>query len=106
MAPERGAVIAPEGRPRQMTWIAVLFGLLMVLDAATTFIALTFFGAVELNPLGPVVSVLGKAVAIVVMLGLLRLANPAWRVRVAAPFALALLLPVMWNVSQLTGVLR
>ena len=62
-----------------MTWIAVLFGLLMALDATTTFIALTFFGAVELNPLGPVVSVLGKAVAIVVMLGLLRLANPAWR---------------------------
>ncbi len=106
MTPEARAAVAPAGQPRQMTWIAVLFGLLMALDATTTFVALTFFGAVELNPLGPVVSVLGKAVAIVVMLGLLRLANPAWRMRVAAPFALALLFPVMWNVSQLTGVFR
>ena len=106
MTPHGDASVTPAARPRQMTWIAVLFGLLLVLDAATTFVALTFFGAVEVNPLGPVVSVLGKAVAIVVMLGLLRLAKPAWRVRVAAPGALALLLPVMWNVSQLTGVLR
>lgn len=106
MTPEGRAFFTPVARRRQMAWIAILFGLLLVLDAATTFVALTFFGAVELNPLGPVVSVLGKAVAIVVMLGLLRLANPAWRVRVASPFALALLLPVMWNVSQLTGVLR
>lgn len=106
MTSEGKALLTPAAEQRQMTWIAVLFGLLLVLDAATTFVALTFFGAVELNPLGPVVSVLGKVVAIVVMLGLLRLARPAWRGRLAAPGALALLLPVMWNVSQLTGVLR
>ena len=106
MTPEGNAFFIPAAQPPQMTRIAALFGLLLGLDAATTFFALTFFGAVELNPLGPVVSILGKAVAIVVMLGLVRLANPAWRVRVAAPGALALLLPVMWNVSQLTGVLR
>jgi hypothetical protein len=106
MTSEGDAGSIPAARPRQMTWIAVLFGLLLVLDAVTTFIALTFFGSVELNPLGPVVSVLGKVVAVVVMLGLVRLAHPAWRVRLAAPGALALLFPVMWNVSQLTGVLR
>jgi hypothetical protein len=106
MTPEGRGVLSRAGRPRQMTWIAALFGLLLVLDAATTFVALTFFGSVELNPLGPVVSVLGKAVAVVVMLGLVRLAHPAWRIRLAAPGALALLFPVMWNVSQMTGVLR
>ncbi len=104
--PEDKALFIHAAQRRQMTLIAGLFVLLLVLDAATTFLALTFYGAVELNPLGPVVSVLGKAVAIVVMLGLIRAAHPAWRVRLAAPGALALLLPVMWNVSQLTGVLR
>ena len=59
-----------------MTRIAVVFAFLLALDAATTFVALTFFGAVELNPLGPVVGILGKGVAVVVILALVRLADP------------------------------
>jgi hypothetical protein len=106
MTPEGEAFLIAAGRPRQMTRIAVLFGVLLGLDAATTFIALTYFGAVELNPLGPLLGILGKAVAVAIILGLVRLADPAWRVRVAAPGTLALLLPIMWNVSQMTGMLR
>ncbi len=105
MTPQ-GTLFTPAARSRQMMRIAVVFAFLLALDAATTFVALTFFGAVELNPLGPVVGILGKGVAVVVILALVRLADPAWRIRAAAPGALALLLPVAWNVSQLTGVLR
>ncbi len=106
MTPDGNAAVLPDAQPGQMTRIAIVFVVLLGLDAATTFLALTYFGAVELNPLGPVLGILGKAVAVVVILGLVRLAHPALRARVAAPGTLALLLPIMWNVSQLTGVLR
>jgi hypothetical protein len=89
-----------------MKRVAFLFAALIVADIATTAYGLSQ-GAIEGNPaqaFGLFGSAFLKAALVLPLLGLIRLGAPHGRLVMSAMGALALALPVAWNVTQLASI--
>lgn len=86
-----------------MKRLSFLVAILVAGDIATTAYGLSL-GAVEGNPMGPVLAIAVKILAVALALVLLRLQLPRWRTLTALPMVFMLAAPVAWNAAQLAGV--
>lgn len=86
-----------------MKRVFAIFAALVLGDVATTAYGLSL-GAVEGNPLGPVVAIAVKVLATAGILVLLHFQLPRWRALTASPAVLALAWPVAWNAAQLASI--